>query len=42
METPFPEFVQDVMELEEPIPLAGQPSGWETVRFEVEDEPLPP
>jgi hypothetical protein len=44
MEIAFPEFVQDVAEGEERMTLASQPSGWESVRFDLDDEPdaLPP
>lgn len=35
----LPEFVQDVVQVERPDAPAASLTGWETVRFQLEDEP---
>jgi len=35
----YPEFVQDVVEVERPETPAASLTGWETVRFQLDDEP---
>ena len=41
MET-LPEFVQDVVETDRPELPAGNSTGWESVRFRLDDEPPEP
>jgi hypothetical protein len=38
----LPEFVQDVVEVERPEAQEVNLTGWETVRFRLDDEPLEP
>ena len=38
----YPEFVQDVVEVERPEVAGANLTGWETVRFQVGEEPPEP